>query len=226
MFDPSSFSGRLPLFPLPDVVHFPHTLLPLHVFEPRYRAMVADALAGERLIGMVLLKPGWESGYEGNPEVHEIACLGRIARVETLDDGRYNLLLTGEARVRLDAVVSPLPYRTARVTVLPDRNDVDDWEDRVPMAAELKNIFRQIYDGLTAAAGAPPLKSAKEYTLGNVVDMISGTFDFDAPSKQELLGEPDVPVRAARLMAMIRDHVRRRSRISRSGEFPPRESDN
>src|SRR3954470_16208806 len=94
-------SDLLPLFPLPNVVLFPNVFLPLHVFEPRYRQMTADALAGDRLIGMVLLRPGWEPQYEGNPPVHPVACLGRIVADQRLDDGRYNLLLKGVSRARI-----------------------------------------------------------------------------------------------------------------------------
>ena len=70
--------ATLPLFPLPNVVLFPNVFLPLHIFEPRYRAMVADALKGDRLIGMVLLRPGWESDYEGRPPVFPTGCAGLI----------------------------------------------------------------------------------------------------------------------------------------------------
>ena len=71
-------SDLLPLFPLPNVVLFPNVFLPLHIFEPRYREMVADAIAGDRMIGMVLLRPGWENNYEGRPPVYPIGCSGLI----------------------------------------------------------------------------------------------------------------------------------------------------
>ncbi|HXX93988.1 MAG TPA: LON peptidase substrate-binding domain-containing protein, partial [Planctomycetota bacterium] len=81
-FDREGFSGRLPLFPLPNVVLFPHAFLPLHIFEPRYRSMTRGALEGERLIGMALLKPGWEGDYYGNPDVHEVIGVGKIIEEE------------------------------------------------------------------------------------------------------------------------------------------------
>ena len=85
----------LPLFPLPHVVLFPNVFLPLHIFEPRYREMVADAITGDRMIGMVLLRPGWEQDYEGRPPVYPIGCSGLITHVEQLADGRYNIVLRG-----------------------------------------------------------------------------------------------------------------------------------
>ncbi|HVJ27723.1 MAG TPA: LON peptidase substrate-binding domain-containing protein [Vicinamibacterales bacterium] len=91
----------IPLFPLPNVVLFPNVFLPLHVFEQRYRNMVADALDGDRLIGMVLLRPGWEGNYEGRPPVYPIGCAGLITHHERLPDGRYNIVLRGLEKFRI-----------------------------------------------------------------------------------------------------------------------------
>ncbi len=110
---------ELPLFPLPNVVLFPAALLPLHIFEPRYRAMVADALDNERLIGMVMLRPGWESQYEGAPAVYPIGCAGFITHADELPDGRYNILLRGLEKFRIldehGARDGEQRYRMARV---------------------------------------------------------------------------------------------------------------
>ena len=85
----------LPLFPLPNVVLFPGVLLPLHIFEPRYRAMTADVLASDRRIGIVLLRAGWKDDYEGRPPIHEVGTAGVIEHSARLDDGRYNIVLRG-----------------------------------------------------------------------------------------------------------------------------------
>jgi uncharacterized protein len=110
---------EIPLFPLPNVVLFPSALLPLHIFEPRYRAMVADALDGERLIGMVMLRPGWEPHYERAPDVYPIGCAGFITHADQLPDGRYNIMLRGLEKFR---IVGERPardgverYRVARI---------------------------------------------------------------------------------------------------------------
>src|ERR1700692_4837672 len=97
----SGFAGTVRLFPLPNLVLFPHVMQPLHIFEPRYRQMAADALAGDRLIAPVLLQTGWEADYEGRPAIYSMACLGRIVAEQRLDDGRFNLLLRGICRARL-----------------------------------------------------------------------------------------------------------------------------
>src|SRR5436853_468650 len=94
----ANFPGRARLFPLPNLVLFPHVVQPLHVFEPRYRQMTADALADDRLITLVLLKPGWEDAGNKPPAVHPVACLGRVVADQLLPDGRYNLLLRGLSR--------------------------------------------------------------------------------------------------------------------------------
>src|SRR5207237_9984441 len=91
-------SDLLPLFPLPNVVLFPNVFLPLHIFEPRYREMIADALAADRMIGMVLLRPGWESDYDGRPPVYRVGCSGVITHADRLPDGRYTIVPTGVDR--------------------------------------------------------------------------------------------------------------------------------
>jgi hypothetical protein len=93
--------SEIPIFPLPNVVLFPSALLPLHIFEPRYRAMVADALDSERLIGMVLLRPGWEPHYDEAPLVYPIGCAGFITHADPLPDGRFNIMLRGLEKFRI-----------------------------------------------------------------------------------------------------------------------------
>src|SRR5690348_5650973 len=91
----SHFEGVARLFPLPNLVLFPQVMQPLHIFEARYRQMTEDALAGDRLIAMALLRPGWEANYADRPDIHAVACLGRIVAEQRLDDGRFNILLRG-----------------------------------------------------------------------------------------------------------------------------------
>src|SRR5438067_1250715 len=129
-----NFRGTARLFPLPNLVLFPSVIQPLHVFEPRYRQMLADALADDRLLALVLLRPGWEEDYHLRPPVHPVACLGAITNEERLADGRYNLLLRGLCRVH---IVEELPperlYRSARVELLHD----------TPVAAGLECQLRE-----------------------------------------------------------------------------------
>ena len=112
--------SRIPLFPLPDAVLFPHMPLPLHVFEPRYRKMTSDAMAGHKTIGMTLLKPGWEQDYYGRPPVYPVGCAGVVEECRPLDDGRFNIRLKGVSRFRILAEHDGQPYRVASVEPLDD----------------------------------------------------------------------------------------------------------
>ena len=120
------FSGTVPVFPLPHLVFFPDAFLPLHVFEPRYRALLAAARAGENLIAVATLLPGWEKDYEGAPAFHPLATVGRILRAHEHEDGRSDILLLGLERVRLEEEFTDLPYRVARASTVPDLALPDD----------------------------------------------------------------------------------------------------
>ncbi|HEV2174991.1 MAG TPA: LON peptidase substrate-binding domain-containing protein [Nitrospira sp.] len=109
--------ATIPVFALPNVVLFPKTYLPLHIFEPRYRQMVDDAVMGGQCIGMALLKEGWESDYYGNPPVFGMGCVGRLVSVQPLPDGRSNILLQGLERFEIGVESYDKPYRQASVTL-------------------------------------------------------------------------------------------------------------
>jgi hypothetical protein len=110
----------IPIFPLPNVVLFPNVFLPLHIFEPRYRQMVEDALKEDRIIGMVLLRPGWEGDYEGRPPVYPIGCAGVITHAERLPDGRFNIVLRGMEKFRVAGEEPGRSYRVARIVPVPE----------------------------------------------------------------------------------------------------------
>ena len=169
-----SFDGRVRLFPLPNLVLFPHMVQPLHIFEPRYREMTADALAGDRLIALVLLRPGWEAGSQAQPAIHPVACLGKIIGDQRWPDGRFNLLLRGIVRVRIEEqLVTGKPYRSARVKRLPDRK-----QTKTPTQASLR---RKLADLLPEWFANQPRMFAKQIEklvqsdlpLGAVCDAVS-----------------------------------------------------
>ena len=110
--------SSVPIFPLPNVVLFPNVFLPLHIFEPRYRQMVAAALTGDRTIGMVLLRPGYEADYDGCPPVYATGCSGVITHSEQLEDGRYNLVLRGVTKFTIREEEPPAPGRLYRRAVI------------------------------------------------------------------------------------------------------------
>ena len=123
-FDASTFSGVVRLFPLPNLVLYPHVMQPLHIFEERYREMLEDALAGDQLITMAVLEPGWETDYDSRPPVSEFACLGKVVAHHRLEDGRSNVLLLGVQRVQIVKELDPLrSFRQARVELVEDCYD-------------------------------------------------------------------------------------------------------
>jgi uncharacterized protein len=116
----------IPIFPLPNVVLFPNVFLPLHIFEPRYRAMLADAVAGDRIIGMALLRPGYEADYQGNPPVYPVGCAGVITHAERLPDGRSNVVLRGLEKFRIVDEDHSRSYRVATIDSLPETTSEAD----------------------------------------------------------------------------------------------------
>jgi Lon protease-like protein len=129
----------IPIFPLPNVVLFPNVCLPLHIFEARYRALVKEALASDRIIGMVLLQPGYEANYEGRPRVYPVGCAGVITHSEPLPDGRFNIVLRGLEKFRMTGEDASRPYRLAHIEAVPevvtdaDRGAINQHRPRLEM---------------------------------------------------------------------------------------------
>jgi len=186
----------LPIFPLPDVTFFPHTLLPLHVFEARYRAMVMDALARDRRLAVVRLRPGFEAVYAGKPAVHAVAGAGEIVSWERLATGRYNILVKGEWRIRIE---SERPSDTLyRIVTAQRLDDVAPTTDASAALARIRDLCGRLLRALdrpadlldTALAGQLP---------GVIADRIAAAVVPDADLRQELLETFDVTRRLDRL---------------------------
>ena len=123
----------IPIFPLQDIMLFPGASRPLHIFEPRYRDMIADAMEGDRIIGMVMLKPNTETNYDGNPPIYEIGCAGILSNIEQLPDGRYNVIVQGLKRFRITGEDQRRTYRIASINVL---DEVFSEADRATLRAQ------------------------------------------------------------------------------------------
>lgn len=189
----------IPIFPLQDVVLFPNISQPFHIFEPRYRAMVADALEGDSIIGMVLLQPGYEAEYEGRPPVYAIGCAGVIIESEELPDGRYNIVLGGLTKFRILTEDSSRPYRIAEVEEI---TEAIEERDR-PLLAQRR---RQLEEALLSLApGSPP--PPPDLPDEEVIDGFSLILPLQPADRQELL-EADGPLeRASRLIRILRGSV-------------------
>ncbi len=204
-FSPADFCGQARLFPLPNLVMFPQVMQPLHVFEPRYRAMMEETLAGDRLIALALLKPGWESEYEGRPKLREHACLCRVATYQKLPDGCYNALVLGVRRVRLiEELPAAKPFREARVELLEDIYSLKASVDRPHLQRELLSAFKRILPSLPHAHEQLDQLLGAQIPLGMLTDIVAYTLDFPIELKERMLSEPDVDVRAAALLEKLR----------------------
>jgi uncharacterized protein len=192
-FSCEDFTGRVRLFPLPNLVLFPHVMQPLHLFEPRYRRLLEDALGGDRLITMALLKPGWEKDYEGRPPLYPVACLGRITTYHRLDDGTYNLLLLGVRRVRLLRELEPGGlYREAEVELCDDVYLPHEAEQQSALQRKLRDAFLRALPLLPEAQEQMDQLLASDVPLGMLTDLIGYMLDIDVHDKETLLAECNV----------------------------------
>jgi Lon protease-like protein len=197
------FHQPVPLFPLPNVVLFPQAVLPLHIFEPRYRAMTSDALAGLQQIAIALLKPGFEHDYPGKAAIEPVICIGKIVAHQELDDGRYHLLLGGLGRARIVREVAEMPYRSAVIELIPE--PVDDGA----VTAEERNLLKRIFDTGPLAATEMGQRFAELLAagtpIGSVLDLVAFHLVNDAAIKQAVLNEPDPARRFALLTPVLRE---------------------
>jgi Lon protease-like protein len=181
----------LPLFPLPNIVFFPQTRMPLHVFELRYRQMVKDVLESDQRFGIVLLRPGWESEYYGAPPVFPFGTLGTIEQAVALEGGRYNIVVRGDVRFRILDEVSRVPYRTARVLAEPE---VEQETARARLERErLADLSRQYLMYLPDQTAVPEIDTVNLDALTNALIM---SLNLDVEEKQKLLEMNDVMERA------------------------------
>ena len=194
----------IPLFPLPTTVFYPNTSLPLHIFEPRYRSMVADALNGKGEIGMILLKPGWESDYQGTPEIMTIGCLGKIEHHSELPEGKYNILLSGLYRFRILNEIKGKTYRQAEVAILKEINNKDLTSQASPTKERLIRIMQLYLKNIPNGAKIEEaLHMENCQNLAEFVDKLTHHFDLPVNKMQEFLEQQDVQKRADSLYSLI-----------------------
>ncbi len=190
--------AAIPIFPLPDVVLFPNVSLPLRIFEPRYRAMIEDALQNDHIIGLVFLRPGYESNYEGRPPIYPIGCAGVITSSERLPDGRFNIVLRGLAKFRVTAEDNSRVYRIAEITTLPE-----------PIAAQEEAVLREhrkrIESLLQPLLGGSTVRTRFPSTMsdGEFVNTLAQYIDVETEKRQELLERPGLVSRAEALIELL-----------------------
>jgi len=191
-------SDLLPLFPLPNVVLFPNVFLPLHIFEPRYREMVADALASDRMIGMVLLRPGWDRDYERRPPIYAVGCSGLLTHNERLPDGRYNIVLRGIERFRIVEEDHSLSYR--RAVVEPLRDMPLDAGDRTAIVHQ-RSKLESMLGPRQSSTGDPRMPASMSDE--DLVNALAQYLDLEPLEKQALLEKPCLRTRAESLVELL-----------------------
>jgi Lon protease-like protein len=200
----------VPVFPLPRLTLFPHTVLPLHVFELRYRTMVREALSSERMIAMAQLEPGYERDYYGSPPFHSLGCLARFEEVEWLPNDCYDLKVLGLARVRFERIVKEFPYRAAQVSLAPEA-PYDDDDPLIEMErAALRETCTKWLHALAARRGAEPSGGPSEHlryeVLVNGACMLMGA---DMADHLELLRMDSIIERGRVVRNLMEERLRR-----------------
>ena len=220
--DLSGFSGVAPLFPLPDFVLFPQVTQPLHIFEPRYRQMMADVLKGDRLIAMGTLKPNWDQLYETKTApVFSDVCLGRVMLDREMDDGKYIIIIRGLCRARIRAEkLTTTPYRQVELELRFDKYANSPEIERSSRRAELLEAL---------VATLPDVEKSRETTeaalrdlpLGVLADLIASSLKIPTESMVSLLTENHVDLRTDLLLDLLRAEKRSQHERAASRKFPP-----
>jgi len=187
----------IPVFPLPNVVLFPNVFLPLHIFEPRYREMVTDALAGDRIIGMVLLRPGYRADYEGRPAVYPIGTAGVITHSEALADGRFNIVLRGIEKFRIATEDASRAYRLARIEPLPETAVAD----RDAIRVERRKLEATLRDMVERAGNDPQFPPA--ISDEDLVNALAQYLALEPLERQALLERDGILARARGLSELL-----------------------
>lgn len=207
MVDPDDSESReIPIFPLQQVVLFPRVPCPLHIFEPRYRQMTEAALAADGRIGMVAVRPDHLHEMAGDPPIFDVGCEGRIAESQRVEDGRYNLLLIGTHRFRIEAEpprTAGRLYRVARVRPLQERLDEQDAERIGPLR---RRALELLADLVERATGGERRFDPTPFQRDDDIAAVNGLcqmLDLDPLEKQGLLEEPRIAERLDRLVALL-----------------------
>ncbi len=206
---PDDFDGRVRLFPLPQMVLFPHAMQPLHIFEPRYCEMLIESLASDQLIAMATYEEPQSGMMLGHASASSLSispyiCIGKIVTHSELENERHNILLVGAKRARIvNELDAGRPFRIAEVEVIDDVYTPTRAESRSQLKRELLEAFGRVIPASPTAKANLHELMAGQMGLGPITDIISYTLPFDTTDKLELLSFHDVDHRAQRLIEML-----------------------
>lgn len=198
-YEPGSVLEEVAVFPLPQVVLFPGALMPLHIFEPRYRAMVRDLMAGTRRLCVVQIPEDHDIDAYGQPEIASIAGVGEVVKCDALPDGRFNILVEGKARARVTELPFRRPFRRAKLDILPCSANVPDpalVRALVSTATRVAGIVRQCHPGFRFCL--PETEDA-----GTLTDACAHYLVLDGGERQKLLETLDAKERLERCLEFL-----------------------
>ncbi len=217
----NNFGGITRLFPLPNLVFFPGTVQPLHIFEQRYRQLMDHTLEDNRLMSLILLKPGWENDYEGRPELHSMGCIGHVLAEQKLSDGRYNLLLRGLSRFRIiEEVATSFLYRSARIELIP-AVEMSCLNTAMKLRQHLSSsILPRFPDGGIRDQLKELFQS--ELTISSLTDILTYALPIPMMIKQKILESQSIEERAALLVETFDNLDPQIDPLSKFKQFPPK----
>jgi uncharacterized protein len=196
----------VPLFPLPNVVLFPKTPMPLYIFEERYRTMIRETLAGNGELVIALMRTGSESTFANVSMVHEIACLGKIESYEELEDGKYNIVVVGTVRVRIIREVQHSPYQLVEVEKIDDMVSEERPEDVVRQHNHLGSLFAKFTE-LATGAKQHAMDIMPQLDFESLVNMVAMTLNLAIDQKQALLEINDPYLRSDVLVPVLQQQI-------------------
>jgi ATP-dependent Lon protease len=202
---PDDFDGLVRLFPLPNLVLFPHVIQALHIFEPRYCEMLSEALESDHLITMALLTPGWENSYQGKPTIAKSVCIGRIISHTPTEDGRHNILLAGLRRATIiEELEVETSFRQARVELTPDYMPPTFEASIDEHRKSLLRVFRSVIPLDAANSKTFSDLLTQQLPLGILTDIIAYAVNLPLEIKHSLLSETNVQIRFETLMEHLK----------------------
>jgi Lon protease-like protein len=230
---PTDFDGCVRLFPLPELVVFPHAMQTLHIFEPRYCEMLMESLASDKLIAMATLLSGVGDLLSPKPTIASTVCIGKIVSHAETEDGRHNILLVGAKRAKLIREMDTnRTFRIAEVEVQFDVHSPIDPQQRKLLRAALLDAFAAVIPPSANAQQNLHELMSSQMGLGPITDIISFTLGLSSEAKLSLLAEVDIDRRARMLISILRKFFDssqtpgEQPKKPPPGDFPPRFSVN
>jgi len=194
---------EISLFPLPNLVLFPHIVVPLHIFEERYKSMINGCIASGEVFGLVLLQTGADE--ESEETIHRVGVTARIVEVERLDEGRMNILCEGEQRFRIYRFTQQTPFWSGAVDIIED----DERNATEALYEQVAELYRSVVDLSAKLSGSQEAELVLPDSSTDLSYMVSYVLDIESEDKQKLLEMDSTAERLRMLLAHLTDTLRK-----------------